>query len=80
MGALLVSPYNVVWGSFVQAGGSGVLEFCLFLVVFSARCVSNVSARFFLYGAHIIYFLPLVTILEPPLDVDFIVNQRIKIL
>jgi hypothetical protein len=62
VGALLVSLYNM---ASVQAGVSGVLDFCFFLVVFTARCVSSISARFFLYGAHVIYFLPLVTILEP---------------
>jgi hypothetical protein len=49
--------YIMAWGSYVWAEGSGVLEFCLFLVVFPSRCVSRVSARFLLYGAH--------TILEP---------------
>jgi hypothetical protein len=64
-GALLVSPYIMVWGSYVWAGGSRVSEFCLFLVVFPARCVSSDSARFLLYGAHAICFFPLVAILEP---------------
>jgi hypothetical protein len=65
-GALLVSPYIVAWGRYVWAGGLGVSEFCFFLVVFPPRCVSSISARFLLYGAHTICFLPLVTILEPP--------------
>jgi hypothetical protein len=49
----------------VQAGGLGVLEVCFFLVVFPARCVSSILARFLLYRAHAICFLPLVAILEP---------------
>jgi hypothetical protein len=44
----------------------GVLEFCLFLVVFSAMCDSSVSARFLIYGAaHTVCFLSLVAILDP---------------
>jgi hypothetical protein len=50
-------------GSYVWAGGLGVLEFCL-MVVFPARCVCSISARFLLYRAHAICFLPLVTILD----------------
>jgi hypothetical protein len=55
----------LVWGSYVWAGGSRVSEFCLFLVVFPARCVCRDSARFLLYRAHAICFFPLVAILEP---------------
>jgi hypothetical protein len=40
-----------------------------FLGGFPARCVSSISARFLLYGAHTICFLLLVTILEPPVTV-----------
>jgi hypothetical protein len=47
-GALLFSLYIMAWGSYVQAGGVEVLEFCCLLVVFPARCVSSVSARFLL--------------------------------
>jgi hypothetical protein len=46
--------------------GFGMSEFCFFLVVFPAKCGSSISARFLLYGAHTICFLPLVTILDPP--------------
>jgi hypothetical protein len=70
-GVLLVSPYNVAWRSYVQAGGLEVSEFCFFLVFFPARCVSSISARFLLYGAHAICFLPLVTILDPSLVIFF---------
>jgi hypothetical protein len=48
MGALLFSLYIMAWGSYVQAGGAEVLEFCLFLVVFPVRYVSTVSTRFLL--------------------------------
>jgi hypothetical protein len=64
-GALLVSSCNVVWRSFVQAGDSGC-RFC-FCVFFSVLCGSSVSARFLIYGSHAVCFLPLVTILDPPL-------------
>jgi hypothetical protein len=43
-----VSLYIVVWGSYVWARGAEVSKFCLFLVVFPARCVSSISARFLL--------------------------------
>jgi hypothetical protein len=33
---------------------------------FSAKCGSSVSARFLIYRAHTVCFLPLVTILDPP--------------
>jgi hypothetical protein len=63
MGALLVSPYTVVWGSYVWAGGAEVSEFCL-LVVFPVSCVSSISGKFLCEGTHAICFLPLVSILE----------------
>jgi hypothetical protein len=47
-GALLVSPCIVVWGRYAWAGSLEVSEFCRFLVVFPAKCVSSVSARFLL--------------------------------
>jgi hypothetical protein len=47
-GALLVSPYTVAWGSYEQAGGVEVSEFCLFFVVFPVRCVSRISGKFLL--------------------------------
>jgi hypothetical protein len=50
----------------VRAGGSRLLGFFLLLMVFPARCVSSVSARFLLYRAHAICFVTLVAILEPP--------------
>jgi hypothetical protein len=65
MGAFLVFLYNVTWGSNVWARGSEVSDFCLFLAVFPARYFYSISASFFLYGAHAIYFFPLVTVLEP---------------
>jgi hypothetical protein len=62
-GALLVSPFNVEWGCYVRAGGVEVLEFCLFLVVFPARCISIISPRFY-FRKCTFCFLPLVAILE----------------
>jgi hypothetical protein len=44
--------------------GFGVLDLCFFLVVFLAKIVSSISARFLLYGIHAICFLPLVAILN----------------
>jgi hypothetical protein len=88
VGALLVSPYNMAWRSYVQARGLGMCEFCFFLVVFPDRYVSSISARFLLYGAHAICFLPLVTILDPPIlclkvssikDVDGLTVMRTRI-
>jgi hypothetical protein len=63
MGALLVSPFNVECGCYVQAVGVEVSEFCLFLVVFPERCISSVSPRFY-FRKHTFCFLPLVVILE----------------
>jgi hypothetical protein len=45
--------------------GVEVLEFCLFLVVFPARCISSISPRVY-FRKHALCFLPLVTILESP--------------
>jgi hypothetical protein len=64
VGALLVLQYNMVWRSFVQAGGSGCWSFASSWWFFPAKCGSSVSARFLICGAHAIYFLPLVTILD----------------
>jgi hypothetical protein len=44
--------------------GVGVLF--LLGVFFSAKCGSSISARFLIYGARVVCFLPLVTILDPP--------------
>jgi hypothetical protein len=63
MGALLVSPFNMVWGCYVWAGGVEVSEFCLFFVVFPARGISSISPRFY-FRKHVFCFLPLVAILE----------------
>jgi hypothetical protein len=65
MGALLVSPFNVEWGCYAQAGGVEESEFCLFLVVFPAKCFSSISPRFY-FRKHAFCFLPLVAILESP--------------
>jgi hypothetical protein len=50
-GALLFSQCNVASRSFVQAKGSGCL--------ISAKYVSSVSARFFIYRAHAVCFCTL---------------------
>jgi hypothetical protein len=65
MGALLVSPFNVEWRCYVQAGGVEESEFCLFSVVFPVRYISSVSPRFY-FRKHAFCFLPLVAILESP--------------
>jgi hypothetical protein len=49
-GALVVSPFNVAWGCYVQARGVEVLEFCLFLVVFLPG-VSAASLQEFTLGS-----------------------------
>jgi hypothetical protein len=54
-GVLLVSPYNVAWRSYVQAGGLEVSEFCFFLVFSSAKCSSSVSAIFDLWSSHCLF-------------------------
>jgi hypothetical protein len=43
--------------------GFRVWQFCFFLVFFSAKCGSSVSARVLICTAHAACFLPLVTIL-----------------
>jgi hypothetical protein len=61
-GALLVSQCNVEWRSFVQAGGLGCQSFASSWCFLSAKRGSSVSARFLIYGAHVVCFLPLVAI------------------
>jgi hypothetical protein len=85
VGALLVSPFNVEWGCYAWVGGVEVLEFCLFLVVFPARCISSVSPRFY-FRMHAFCFLPLVAILESPVIflklakyIDMETHQRFQI-
>jgi hypothetical protein len=48
--------------------GFGVSESHLFLVFSfsSAKCGSSFSGQFLIHGAHVVCFLPLVTILDPP--------------
>jgi hypothetical protein len=61
IGALLFSQANMVWRSFVWAGGSGCWNFysswCFF---FPAKCGSSISAKFLTYGAHTVCFCTLV--------------------
>jgi hypothetical protein len=75
MGALLVSPFNMEWGCYVPAGGVEVSEFCLFLVVFPARCISSISPRFYL-RKHIFCFLPLSCHLGISLKYDFLHRKK----
>jgi hypothetical protein len=66
MGALLVSLFNMKWRCYAQAGGVGELKFCLFWVVFPARCIFSVSPRFY-FRRQTFCFLPLAgIILESP--------------
>jgi hypothetical protein len=62
-GALLVSPFNMMWRFSVLAGGVEGSKFCLFSMVLPARCVSSVSPRFY-YRRHAFCFLPLAAILD----------------
>jgi hypothetical protein len=62
METLLLSPFNVEWGCYAQAGGVEESEFCLFSVVFPAKCISSVSPRFY-FKKHAFCFLPLAAIL-----------------
>jgi hypothetical protein len=43
---LLVSPFNVKWRCYAQAGGVEESQFCLFSVVFPVICISSVSPDF----------------------------------
>jgi hypothetical protein len=63
MGALLVSPFNVKWRCYAQAGDVEESKFCLFSVVFPVRCISSVSPRLY-FRKHAFCFFPLATILE----------------
>jgi hypothetical protein len=63
VGALLVSPFNVKWRCYAQAGDVEDSKFCLFWVVFPVMCISSISPRFY-FRRHAFCFLPLVTILE----------------
>jgi hypothetical protein len=65
MGALVLSPFNVVGACCEWAGGVEVLEFCLFLVVFPARCISDISPIVY-FRKHAFCFFPLVAIFESP--------------
>jgi hypothetical protein len=62
-GALLVSTFNMEWRCYVHAGGVDESKFCLFSVVFPARCNSSISPRFY-FRRHVFCFLLLATILE----------------
>jgi hypothetical protein len=69
-GALLVSPLNVMWRCFVQAGGVDGSKFCLFLVVLPEKWISSIFPRFY-FSRHAFCFLPLAAILESLFFSDF---------
>jgi hypothetical protein len=69
-GALLVSPFNVKWRCYAQAGGMEESKFCLFWMVFPVRCISSISWRFY-FRKHAFCFLPLAAILESLINIVF---------
>jgi hypothetical protein len=75
MGSLLFSQCNMAWRSFVWAGGSGCWSFANSWWFFPAKCGSSILARFLIYGAHTVCFLPLVAILDP--NIHFLENKPI---
>jgi hypothetical protein len=50
-------------GDAMHGWGVELSEFCLFLVVFPARCISSISLRVY-FRKHAFCYLPLVAILE----------------
>jgi hypothetical protein len=56
MGALLFSQYDVPWGSFVWAGGSGCWNFDSSCCFFSVKCGCSVLVRFLILGGHCVCF------------------------
>jgi hypothetical protein len=61
-GALLFSQCHMVWRSFVWAS---------FWCFISAKYGSSISARFLIYGDHVVGFCTLVAILDPsPRDLE----------
>jgi hypothetical protein len=65
MVAFLFSHCNMVWRSFLWAGGSGCWNFYFSLCFFSAKCGSSTSVRFLIYRVHAVCFYTLVAILDP---------------
>jgi hypothetical protein len=63
--ALLFFQCNVAWRSFVWAAHSGCHSFDSSSCFFSAKCGSSISAKFLIYGAHVVCFCPLAAILDP---------------
>jgi hypothetical protein len=63
VGALLDSPFNVMWRWYVQSGGVEESKFSRLLVVFPVRCISSVSPRFY-FRRYAFCLLPLAAILE----------------
>jgi hypothetical protein len=65
IGALLFSQCNMAWRSFVQAKVSGCWSFDSFWCFISTKCGTSFSARFLIYGAHVVCFCTLVASLDP---------------
>jgi hypothetical protein len=64
-GALLVSPFYVMWECYAWAGGVEESKFCLFSVVFPVMCIFSIFPWFY-FRKHTFCFLPLTAILESP--------------
>jgi hypothetical protein len=62
--ALLFSQCNVVWRSFLWARGPGCRSFDSPWCFIFSKCVSSISARFLIHGAHAVCFCSLVSILS----------------
>jgi hypothetical protein len=77
LGALLVSPFNVKWRCYVQAGGVEGSKFCLFWVVFPVRCISSISPRFY-FRRHTFCSLPLAAILESLPTFSLFIHQSMN--
>jgi hypothetical protein len=67
VGAILFTQFNVVWGSFLWARGSGCQSFDSPRCFISTKCGSSTSAKFLIHGAHAVCFCALVAILYSPL-------------
>jgi hypothetical protein len=71
VGALLFSQSNVE--KVYMGWGLRVLEFWFFVFFFSAKCGSSISAKFLIYGAYAVCFLPVLAILDSPKTYCFFV-------
>jgi hypothetical protein len=62
--ALLFSQCNMAWRSFEQSGGLRCQSFASSWCFSSAKCDSNISIRFLIYGVHTLCLFTLVAILD----------------